>query len=361
MPALQSYNSPNLRKCSVSYLFLQFSAMLFACAAVAVAQPREYKSWQSHLCDSILLSSLSIPGAHDAATGEGLCFVAGFGKTQSLTLSELWDSGVRAFDLRPAVSDGALKICHGPIKVRISFDDALEVICSKLKQNPTEFAIVLLREESESENDEERALWPSAVGACIASLGDRAAAFSSGMTVGDVRGKILFLSRSHYCGTAKGALIKGWSHSAQGSCEARIVSSAGGAEEVLQVQDYYNTIGHERQCNKSAAIKHFFNIAANAPACVWTINFLSGYSTLWLGIPGVPTTAGYKRNAERQNAYALNCLNEQQKPAVGIVFMDFAGIDAVAGGIWHPAAFRVHGKTLVQTVIERNFAGAGQR
>lgn len=361
MAVQHSYYSLSSGKGAVCSLPLQILAILFACAAAAAAQPGGCKSWQSRLCDSVPLSSLSIPGAHNAATGEGLCFVAGFGKTQSLTLSELWDSGVRAFDLRPAVSGGALKIYHGPLKVKISLDDALEAICSKLKENPAEFAIVLLREESESENDEERALWSSAVGACIGSLGERAAAFSSGMTVGDVRGKILFLSRSPYHGTAKGALIKGWVHSVQGNSEAGIVSLADGAEEILQVQDYYNTVGHERQCNKSCAIKRFFHIAANASPGVWTINFLSGYSALWLGIPGVPTTAGYKRNAEKQNAFALDCLNELPESPVGIVFMDFAGIDTVSGGIWHPAAFKVLGRKLVQAIIERNFAGIGQR
>ena len=60
--------------------------------------------------DEVLVASMSIPGAHDAATGEGMYSPSGLGITQQLTLQELWDCGVRAFDLRPAVKDTLLYI-----------------------------------------------------------------------------------------------------------------------------------------------------------------------------------------------------------------------------------------------------------
>lgn len=60
--------------------------------------------------DSVALCSMSIPGAHDAATGEGMLSLPGFGVTQTLGLQELWMCGVRAFDLRPAVRDTLLYI-----------------------------------------------------------------------------------------------------------------------------------------------------------------------------------------------------------------------------------------------------------
>ena len=39
---------------------------------------------------------------------------------------------------------------------------------------------------------------------------------------------------------------------------------------------------------------------------------------------------------------------------MGIVFMDYAGVDKVGGGLWHWKPFEVHGKMLVEAVVESN-------
>ena len=119
----------------------------------------------------------------------------------------------------------------------MSFAEALDILCAKLRRYPSEFAVVLLREESDSENEKERASWPSLVGRAIQEIGDRATVFSPDMKVADARGKILFLTRSAYKGTEKGALLTGWNHSKDGSINARIISYANGKEARLQVQD----------------------------------------------------------------------------------------------------------------------------
>ena len=322
------------------------------------AQTIDYSHWQAHLNDDTPIASLSIPGAHDAATGEGLHCIAGFGKTQELTLSELWESGIRAFDLRPAVNGEELHIYHGIIKTDISFGTALEIICEKIEAHPTEFAIVLLREESDSENNKERSLWPQAVGDAIAEIGERAAVFSPVMTVGQMRGKILFLSRSEYTGCDKGALVTGWSHSPGGTTEAGITSYCNGSRGRLQVQDLYKTTNKELQDAKTLAIARHLTLAANADKDVWSINFLSAYSTTFLGITPLPTSAGYKRNATNINRLVADILetrNTATKAPTGILFIDYAGVDKVGGGIWHPTHFDTLGKRLVELIIEQNF------
>ena len=84
--------------------------MQFVIVSSTFAQGFDTEQWMKGLEDDMLVSSLSIPGAHDAATGEGLFAPPGFGRTQSLNLKELWECGVRAFDLRPAVRDTLLYI-----------------------------------------------------------------------------------------------------------------------------------------------------------------------------------------------------------------------------------------------------------
>ena len=319
-----------------------------------MAQEIDGRQWMAGIDDTRTVASLSIPGAHDAATGEGLIMTPGLGKTQELTLAELWDCGVRAFDLRPAVKDGELHIYHSLIRTKASFSEALDIICDKLKKHPTEFAIVLLREESDSENGTERALWPTTIGKTINSLGERAAIFSPAMSVDDARGKIIFISRSNYTGCNRGALATGWNHSQQGSLNGRITSYTDGATARLQVQDYYAPTSKEKQQIKEKAVLHFLDLTAGTANDVWTINFVSGYCNRWLGVTPFATTSGYKRNAEDIHLVFVDTLSAKPQPT-GIVMMDFAGCDSVRGGIWHWGTFETMGAELVKKIIRQNF------
>ena len=319
-----------------------------------MAQELDGRRWMAGIDNTRTVTSLSIPGAHDAATGEGLIMTPGLGKTQELTLAELWDCGVRAFDLRPAVKNGELHIYHSLIRTKASFSEALDIICDKLKKHPTEFAIVLLREESDSENGTERALWPTTIGKTINSLGERAAIFSPAMSVGDARGKIIFISRSNYTGCNRGALATGWNHSQQGSLNGRITSYTDGATARLQVQDYYAPTSKEKQQIKEKAVLHFLDLAAGTANDVWTINFISGYCNRWLGVTPFATTSGYKRNAEDIHLVFVDTLSAKPQPT-GIVMMDFAGCDSVRGGIWHWGTFETMGAELAKKIIRQNF------
>ena len=90
------------------------------------AQQHNLSAWMAALDDSTAVCNLSIPGTHDAATGEGLRTLPFIGVTQELSLGEQWDSGIRAFDLRPAVSGKKLHIYHSLAKSQISFAAAIE-------------------------------------------------------------------------------------------------------------------------------------------------------------------------------------------------------------------------------------------
>ena len=336
-----------------SVLTFFLSVVLMCRCLCLTAQSVDMSEWMRHVDDSVALCSMSIPGAHDAATGEGMLSLPGFGVTQTLGLQELWMCGVRAFDLRPAVRDTLLYIYHGRLRTKVAFADALDVIRCRLREHPSEFAVVVLREESDSENEDERALWPSLVGKVIRELGDVAVVFSPGMRLVDARGRILFLTRSAYSDTEKGALIAGWNHSKYGNVAARMVSYADGAEAALQVQDYYAPTDAKKRAMKQDAVKRYLTLAANAPKGVWTMNFLSGYSTTWLGYTSLATTSGYKRNAAWLHPVVLGFLGEERFP-MGIVFMDYAGVDKVGGGLWHWKPFEVHGKMLVEAIVESN-------
>ena len=76
--------------------------------------------WMANIDDAAYVSQLSIPGSHDAATGNGTS-ADSFARTQEASLSEQWSAGIRAFDLRPTVSGSNVNINHGIISTKIDF------------------------------------------------------------------------------------------------------------------------------------------------------------------------------------------------------------------------------------------------
>ena len=337
---------------------MTLTSLLFCCLLSVFSPSYDASSWMTMLEDTLPVSALSIPGAHDAATGEGMRSFLLLGTTQTLGLRGQWESGVRAFDLRPAVCDTTLHVYHGSLRTKVSFAQALDTICAMLDTYPGEMAVVLLREEGDSQDDAEHALWPKLVGNAIARLGNRAALFTPDMTLGEARGKILFISRNAYEGTDKGAFVSGWNHSADGTCSARIRSCRYNTVVPLQMQDYYAPTNKDKRDAKLKAVKRYLALAEEAPAGVWTINFLSGYSSTLLGIKGIATTAGYKRNAAWLHPLVQEAISSVQgggKRALGILLMDFAGEDRVGGSLsdWH--THDVCGASLVHEIVKSNF------
>ena len=334
--------------------FLIYVLLIVLSPLTLVAQSFRGCDWISCIDESRTVASLSIPGAHDAATGEGLVMIPGFGKTQDLSIAELWDCGVRAFDLRPAVRKGELHVYHSIIRTKVTFSRALEILCSRLETHPTEFAIVLMREENDSENADEQAMWPVLVGQTIRQLGEKAAVFSPSMTVGEARGKIIFISRNHYTDCDRGAFVTGWNCSHEGNLCGNILPYTNGPSARLMMQDYYDPTNSTRRKLKDKAALQFLDHAAGAPADVWTINFLSGYTGKWSELTKLVTTAAYKRNAVAIHPIIIDALANRKK-STGIVMMDFSGCDKSCGGIlrWRP--FRIHGSTLVNDIIRQNF------
>ncbi len=97
-------------------------------AAGAVGQDSlNGKNWMAGIPDSRYIYEINLPGTHDSATaycknatdntvklfGLPAFHVEKFAKTQSLTLPEQLDAGVRYLDLRFSPKQGELLLCHG--------------------------------------------------------------------------------------------------------------------------------------------------------------------------------------------------------------------------------------------------------
>ncbi len=317
----------------------------FVVACMALPTYGEGSAWMTDLPDATKVRNISIPGSHDAATGNGFTTLSSIGAavsgvTQELSLSEQWDAGVRAFDLRPTYksgADGKLKIYHGILETKLTMKDALQTIKNKLIENPQECAIILTRHESDS--DSNSAEWPTAMADLLADFEDYMVAFSPSLSLGDARGKILFLSRDSFTSDFAGQ-ISGWTHSESFDDQKNATISLGRNQARLYVQDFYDC---QTVVRKNAAIKNMLDYSmANTDGSTWVINHASGY----VGSSG--TNSNIKNLAAGTNKYLLDYLSQTElQGSTGIVLMDFAGVEK-------SGKTTVYGNELVDCIINNN-------
>ena len=315
-------------------------------------------SWMTAIDDDTKIAMLTIPGTHDAATST--CSAAG--KCQTLTISGQLEHGVRAFDLRPTMDNNSTlgNIYHSILDTSVSMGDAMEYFDSFLKTHPGEGIIVIMRYESErqifgsiAEDNYKTAmknfLWNNRI------YQSRMAAFNKSMTMKDLRGKILIISRNDLSpvSTFETAYTQ-WSHS-NSVGEALQIYGTGGLGRIY-VQDMYSA---EKNGNSSEAD---FLAKKKELVCKllditvpfreydqnnWVINYCSGYAGSSFA------SDSYAKNAASTNPAALEHIQAHTgKGFTGIVMMDYAGTDTYEVG---GSTFSVSGKSLTEALIMNNF------
>ena len=314
-------------------------------------------SWMTAIDDDAKIALLTIPGTHDAATSS----CAGPGKCQTLTIPEQLESGVRAFDLRPTMDDNSTlgNIYHSILDTGVSMGDAMECFDSFLSAHPGEGIIVIMRYESErqlfspsiSEDNYKAAmknfLWDNRI------YQSRKAAFNKSMTMEDLRGRILIISRNDLSPVSSiETAYTQWSHS-NSVGEALQIYGTGGLGRIY-VQDMYssekndNSTEEEFLAKKKELVCKLLDITVpfrEAEQNNWVINYCSGYAG------SAFNSDSYAKNAASTNPAALEHIRAE-KGFTGIVMMDYAGTDTYdVGG----SSFGVSGKSLTEALILNNF------
>ena len=324
--------------------------------AIPSGKQESGNNWITPLDGSIYVSQMSIPGSHDAATGEQMASFVGdlFAQTQEQTLQTQWNLGIRAFDLRPALydknqviiwgtKDYELWLYHGMTRVSISWATAMNTIKANLTDHPGEFAIVLFRHEDETtaykntnttDFDNYMKAWVDANKSWIVE-------WRPDITIDECRGKLILISR--FSGSWDYGCFTGWSHDAAGSTTT--VRNASNTETgTMYVQDYYNPSSHDA---KFTSIKKYLDIAQtfhtiDALKNHWMLNHVSGYV-------GNSTSDTYRANAAAQNPKVIEYLNNRTYPgSTGILLFDYSG--AATSG-----SYNVQGDVMLQTVIDNNY------
>lgn len=219
------------------------------------SQSNKYADWMASLDDNTTIREVNMPGSHDTTAFHSIANLSG--QCQSLSLNDQLNLGVRFLDIRLVEDNKNLKAMHGFIDQNQSFSSISKTIESFIKKHPKEFLIMSIKEEVDPQDASltfEETLKPylnSDIYLKDTSLPEK---------VGDVRGKIILLSR--YKNSTIGIpAYEGWTDS-----DSFILPND------IYVQDTYKIISKEQ---KEEEIVKCFNEAGHA----LKINFLSAYRT----------------------------------------------------------------------------------
>lgn len=288
------------------------------------------QGWMANITTNPLISQMSLPGTHDAATytlndSPSL-------KCQQYSITEQLNKGVRVFDLRPSATPN-LMMTHSSTPTNVTLEQAIQDMKTFLEKNPREFCIAMLKNENGSDQD-----WATHMGNYIdkhrqdfnsANTKLIFANYKPELHLDDVRGQILLLSRNQYNGELVGGQITPWSSNTSSSTT---IKNKNGETETLLVQDNFISLTYPNK--KDAITTSFVQARENKDTRTWSFNYLSLAGNVWTPYD----------NAKELNPWALNyLLNSSNKGKTGVVFMDFAGLS------------ECNGDALLYEIIQHNF------
>lgn len=317
-----------------------FLALLLAVTSSAQmwAQDINYSNWMKDLDDNLFLARLSIPGSHNACTS-GMSGLYESAHCQTYTIAQQLEKGVRMFDLRPRWDGSNMYIYHGIAKTSVKFNDALNTLCTFLDQHPDEFLFVIMRHEEDGATTSQKNAWPEQMYNCLNAKRSYMIDYSPTLTVKEMRGKLLVMSRNSYNNGPIGAYLNG---GGDNSVYDRDIVGPSGAFMHITTQDMYDVAESGQLANKQTEIKNLLNrsISENEADYRLYMNHTSGYSKKTLGIS---TAAGVQECAKTCNKTIVDYMPGKVGP-MGFIMMDFAADDTY------------YGKQLVDLIINNNFA-----
>ena len=315
--------------------------------------PTPITDWMGMVKDDTKVCKLSIPGTHDTMTGmgfyqPGLKFVFNLTAiSQVSTLEEQMACGLRFFDIRPVVSidtmatDPAekqiLRLSHGISEIDVTFEETIDQLQRYLKAHPTEFFIAKLQADNGMENQNR---WTELLNKVLSKAkyqGLFVENWRPDITVGEMRGKILWLSRYDlrplqplfhypvvYCDwpDEDPDIDENLNPEAQRNCAMYSMDDAT-LKAVLYKQDYYKTTTEKRMKNKQQTVIDMMHSAREATASdnnIWIVNHCSAYTEV--------SPRGYITNAANLHPLVIEDLLKNEG-TVGIMPMDMACHDYV--------------------------------
>ena len=309
--------------------------------------------WMGMLKDDTKVCKLSIPGTHDTMTGMGfyqpmLKYVFNLTAiSQVSTLEEQMESGLRFFDIRPVVSIDTLetdpkekqilRLAHGMSEIDVTFEEAIDQLQAYLQKHPSEFFIAKLQADNGVENQNNWVVLLNKVLSKQKYKGLFVEDWRPDITVGEMRGKILWLSRYDlrplYASFQYPVVYCDWpdedpdideelNPEAQRNCAMYCLSDTT-IKARLYKQDYYKTTTEKRMKNKQKTVIDMMHSAREANATeenIWIVNHCSAYTEV--------SSRGYITNAANLHPLVIEDL-QKYEGTVGIMPIDMACHDYV--------------------------------
>lgn len=287
----------------------------------------KYQEWMSNLPGETPVSYLTIPGTHDSgAYTQPWPYVA----TQTMTILEQLDAGIRYFDLRCGLIENVTEMVHGPRLLNLRLSDVVGTMYDWLDKHPTEGLIVQIKEDRKSEGSTIH--FSQAIFQNIATRADKWRTANTTPTLAELRGKIQLFRR--YRGPslyAYGIDVTQWEDNP--SLPFTIFTRHG---VQLTIQDHYNFSEPQALpsliARKGGDVSRLLERAdADTNEKHWFINFSSAYEfNFWHQLtPRAIAVGGYYvfRWEDGMNVRLRNWLKlHDGKRRFGIVAMDFPNI-----------------------------------
>lgn len=103
-----------------------------------------YKDWMKNISNDKMLSELALPGTHDSGTFKINYLLY---TTQAINFKQQLEYGIRVFDIRFRHSNDKFELFHGPIFLKVTFDEFLDSVNEFLLENPSETVLFRLSKE----------------------------------------------------------------------------------------------------------------------------------------------------------------------------------------------------------------------
>lgn len=310
-------------------------------ATLTPAQCQNHGCWMALMPGATKLNMMTIPGTHDSATNQTS---KGTARTQTLTIQQQLEAGVRAFDLRPTYKASReseieldnLLIYHGLTSTGVKWKDAMDALIGFVTEHPSETVIVNMQKEAGGLfGSDYSATWRKSIRSYLQDHSKQLVTqMKVNLTLADCRGKVLVQCRTPYGSegvfndVVYGALVD-WQDNVAFDTNFKYTNNT--VITSARVEDQYNADDN----TKLKGIQDMFDRASKDTSSKWYLTFTNIAYQLF--------SSYIDDHAKVINPAVINQLQSNAYGRLGVIFTDFCGGE------------EYEGNKLLQSIIQHNF------
>lgn len=276
-------------------------------------------SWMSKIPDSKLLSELTIPGTHDSGTRSTTSGKMFGWTTQTMSIRQQLESGIRFLDIRCRRYNGTLQVYHGMVAQDLDFRNGIGDVCRQfLTEHPSECILMSLKEEGDpvGANKSFQEMFLSDV----ESWKDRWRLQGDIPKLGEARGKVVLFRR--FTGSL-GVNCTAWADNATFNL------TVPGTVSKIHVQDVYDVSTRFSIPGKWNNVQTCLEDSLRGNSSVLYLNYTSGAGKPMVNNPADVAKGSITDNGINRLLY--NYLKQRDPGRYGVIIMDFPEFPSPSG------------------------------